>query len=259
MYSCIKNTLIIHPEFNDELKGKMRTDMKKHERLIFANYKNKKKYEDKYIKPKKYSNDNAQLKHIQQFPYSKSQYMCSKFNNEIDNTLPENIKYLQLGYSFNHTVDNLGSGLEHIVFGYEFNQRVDNLPFTIKSLIFGYSFNQTVDNIPCSIVRLELSYSFNQKIDDLPIGLEILVIGKNFSHNINCLPSTLVHLEIKSKYYNDDHYNKKVLNICALPKNLKEIDFIDKNRYNRYGGTKIEKYDIHNIKYKFGKKNIDFF
>ena len=86
MYSCIKNTLIIHPEFNDELKGKMRTDMKKHERLIFANYKNKEEYEDKYIKPKKYSNDNAQLRHIQQFPYSKSQYMCSKFNNKIDNT-----------------------------------------------------------------------------------------------------------------------------------------------------------------------------
>lgn len=256
MYVCIKNTLIIHPEFNDVLKGKMRTDMKKHERLIFANYKNKEEYEDKYIKPKKYSNDNAQLSHVKQFPNPYNQYMCSKFNNQIDNTLPENIKYLQLGYSFNQSVDNLGSGLEDIVFGYEFNQRVENLPFTIKSLIFGYSFNQTVDNIPCSIIRLELSYSFNQKLDDLPIGLEILVIGKNFSHNINCLPQTLVHLEIKSKYYNDDYYNKNLLNICALPKNLETIIFIDKNKWNK---TKIEKYDIHNIKYKFYKKNINFY
>ena len=42
-----------------QLKGKMRTYMKKHKRLIFANYRNKEEYEDKYIKPKKYSNDNA--------------------------------------------------------------------------------------------------------------------------------------------------------------------------------------------------------
>lgn len=259
MYTCIKNTLIIHPEFNDVLKDKMRTDMKKHERLIFANYKNKEEYEYKYIKPKKYSNENAQIKYAKQFHNLNSQYMCSKFNNKIDNTLPENIKYLQLGFSFNQSVDNLGSGLEDIVFGYEFNQRVDNLPFTIKSLIFGYSFNQTIDNIPCSIIYLELSYSFNQKLDDLPIGLETLIIGKNFSHNINCLPQTLVHLEIKSKYYNNDYYNKNVLNICALPKKLETIIFIEKNNCDEYGTKKIEKYNIHNIKYKFCKKNIDFY
>ena len=257
MYICIKNALIIHPEFNDELKGKMRTDMKKHERLIFANHNNKEEYENIYIKKKKYLNVNAQLRHAKQFSNSTNKYMCSKFNDQIDNRLPENIKYLQLGYSFNQTVDNLGSGLEDIVFGYEFNRRVDNLPFTIKSLIFGYSFNQTVDNIPCSIIRIELSYMFNQKLDDLPIGLEILVIGKNFSHNINCLPRTLEHLEIKSKYYNNNHYNKNVLNICALPKNLKSIIFIDKNKDGE--SNKIEKYNIDNIKYKFCKKNIDFY
>jgi hypothetical protein len=242
--------MIIYPNFNNELDGKIKTIISKHTKLIFSNFSCTDKYNHIYIKKKSiYSNEikiykENRYNHNNQISYSKSM-----FNKQIDNNLPSSIKYIKLGHSFNQTVDNLGTTLEEIIFGYDFNQRVDYLPFSIKSITFGYLFNQPIDNIPNSIIYLSLSYSFNNKLDDLPIGLETLVIGESFSNDINCLPKTLKFLEIKSKYYDDYYYIKNHLNICSLPKNLEVITIV--NKYKQ-----IEKYNIDNIKYKFEKEKL---
>lgn len=81
------------------------------------------------------------------------------------------------------------------------------------------------------------------------------MIGKKFSHDINCLPKTLKFLEIKSKYYSDYNYINNYLNICSLPKNLEAITIVNKS-YQTGNYKQIEKYNIDNIKYKFGKEKI---
>lgn len=250
MYYSIDEYIIFHPNFKNELDGKIKTIIGKHTKLIFSNFSCIDKYYDIYVKKKGiYSNEIKIYK--EKGYYNNFSYSESKFNTQIDHNLPSSIKYLKLGHSFNQTVDNLGTTLEEIIFDYEFNKQVDNLPFSIKSITFGYSFNQSVDNIPNSIIYLSLSYSFNKKLDDLPIGLETLIVGKNFNHNINCLPKTLKFLEIKSKYYADSFYVKKYLNICALPKKLEEIT-LHVDSYEK----KIQKFNIDNIKYQFGKEII---
>lgn len=249
MYSNVKDALIFHPSYNQKFSNKILSTMKRYPKIIFAN------------SEKQYKNICEKNKFQNEIYFFEKQYYgnnyCSKFNQQIDNTLPDNIQYIKLGYDFNQTVDNLPINITHLAFDYKFNQRVDNLPFSIKYLIFGYEFNQTVDNIPNSIIYLELSYLFNQKLDDLPIGLEKLIIGKKFSYNINCLPKTLKYLEITSQYYNCDHYNKYELNICALPKSLELIVF-NPNNYYDYIKLKIDKqiFNLDNIKYKFGKNKI---
>jgi len=248
MFIGIKDTLIIDWNFNDELNGKINKAIKTNSKLIFSDFEWKEKYEDIYINKKGIYKNTIKL-----YKHNLYNYRGARFNKQIDNKLPFNVKYISLGHSFNQTVDNLGSGLEEIIFGYSFNQRVDNLPFTIKLLTFGYSFNKPVDNIPNSIIYLSLSYSFNCKLDNLPIGLETLCVGKNFSHNINCLPKTLKYLEIKSKYFNDKYYLTQVLNIYRLPKNLEIIVFKYKNHFNEETN---DKYNLDNIKYKFGKNKI---
>ena len=214
MYYSIDDCIIFHPTFNNNINGKAKAIINKHTKLIFSNHAFVDSYHDIYVKKK----NGVYLNHHQ------NNCNGSEFNKQIDNKLPNSIKYLDVGNSFNQSVDNLGMNLEEIVFGRAFNQPVDNLPFSIKSLTFGHSFNHPINNIPNSIVYLSLalSKSFNNKLDDLPIGLETLIIGNGFNHDMNCLPKTLTYLKIHSKYYNDDHYNKYDLNICSLPKKLKD-------------------------------------
>jgi len=215
MYSCIDEYIIIHPNFDKDLDGKIKTLIGKHTKLIFSNFSCIDKYVDIYIRKKnKYANE---IKIYKTMCYQNSLfYTKSLFNKQIDHNLPISIKYLKFGHKFNQSVDNSGMTLEEIIFGYEFNQHVDNLPFSIKSITFGYEFNQPIDNIPNSIIYISLSYSFNQKLDDLPIGLETLIIGKNFSQNINCLPKTLKFLEIRSKYYNNCIFWGGLFYYCIL-------------------------------------------
>ena len=252
MYLSIDEYIIFYPKFNGELDKKIKTIIGKHTKLIFGNFSCFDKYNDIYVKKKGiYSNE------IKIFKYkglrNDFSYSGSLFDKQIDHNLPSSIKYLKLGHSFNQTVDNLGNTLEEIIFSYEFNQHVDNLPFSIKSITFGFSFNQPINNLPNNIIYISLSYSFNNKIDDLPIGLETLIIGKNFSLEINCLPKTLKFLVIKSKYYSDYAYLKNNINICALPKKLEEITFCNNFSY------KNEKFNIDNIKYRFGKKKMIYY
>jgi hypothetical protein len=236
MYTCLSNTIIIHPDFNDDLKGKIRTILKKYKRVVFSNFNCVDKYEDIYIRNKKFYKDEYNF-----FSQRNKIYMPSKFNKQIDHNLPENIECLELGHEFNLSVDGLPQTLKFIKFGHEFNQSIDNLPFSLNKLVLGHEFNQFVDNLPNSLISLELGYQFNKFVDDLPSGLESLVLGKLFNQNINNLPRSLVFLEIKSNYYND---------VRQLPKNLFDITFSYKI-YSSDDNISQDKYNSENISYRF--------
>ena len=85
-----------------------------------------------------------------------NQFMESRFNRPINN-LPNSIKTLKFGFSFDQSVDNLPNSIENLTFGYRFNQPVRNLPNSIKDLRFGIEFNESLDDLPFSIVRLTIA------------------------------------------------------------------------------------------------------
>lgn len=54
MYHSIDKYLIFYPNFNDELDEKIKKIIRKHTKLIFSNFSCVDKYNDIYIKKKKY-------------------------------------------------------------------------------------------------------------------------------------------------------------------------------------------------------------
>ena len=268
MFTLVKDIVIIHPEFDDEISKTLLTKFKKYKKIIFSNYylkesenivngnikksKNNKnsntdikieqEYHDIYVKPKYKSN--FYVEYEQEYTSNNLYLKKSSFNKPIDNNLPEHIISLILGWFFNKSVDNLPLTLKEITFGHEFNQPVDNLPFTLENISFGYSFNQYIDNLPNSLKLISLGYSFNQSIDDLPNTLEKIFLGKIFDFPINNLPISLVEITIKSNYQRNDIYR--------LPKNIQKITFIIGNESYH----KLDIYTIDNIKYKFNCKIV---
>jgi hypothetical protein len=246
MFICIEDMIIIEPNFNDEIEGKLKNTLRKskYKQLIFANEKKKDdNYEKMYLRKKiNTSNDGDYYSNISQFNKKIDYSNISQFNKKIDNKIPENIEIIILGYGFNQTVDNLPLSLKSIEFGYSFNQFVDNLPYSLESISFGYSFDKPICNLPNSIIKLKLGYSFNNCVDDLPNGLEILILGNAFSKNIDNLPISLKFLEIKNRYYKND--------VIRLPKSLELIKMYSWNGEENYNSSNI-KFRFNNIKMLF--------
>jgi hypothetical protein len=273
MFSILENTIVIPPQFNEEINKNTFRKYKNCNKIIFSNYTllehpstcyftqnydfSSKLYKKFYLKNLNVINDFYQkiyfkIKHHANIyenkyrDYNGVNFIESKFNKAIDDKFPDEIKILVLGWNFNQSVDNLPITLKELVFGYKFNKTVDNLPFTLETIVFGQSFNNFINNLPNRLKSIALGKSFNHPIDDLPNTLEKIELGENFNYPINNLPISLLELIILSDYQRQDIYQ--------LPKKLDSITFIPIE--SSYKST--EKYNSQNIKYKF-KNNIYFY
>ena len=114
-YICDENTIIIDPEFNEELSSEYLSILSNYKHVVFSGYKLCKSLLKKYK------------------------------NNECIN----------IGGKFNKPIDKLPNSITHLTFGYNFNQPVDNLPNSITHLTIGSCFNQPVVNLPKNINYIE--------------------------------------------------------------------------------------------------------
>jgi hypothetical protein len=151
----------------------------------------------------------------------------SQFNQTLSkDTMPSNLKSLDLGINFIKKLENLPDNLEHLSVSHRFNTQI-NLPNNLKSLSFGDAFNQKLELpnkleslsfgfhfnkplvLPKSLKKLNLSTKFNQNIT-LNDGLEELFLGLHFNQALK-LPNSLKILKVQ---------NKDILNKITLNKNV---------------------------------------
>lgn len=159
-------------------------------------------------------------------------------NINVTRFLPQNLKELKFGYSFNQKICNpehistfIPFSVEKIEFGYSFNQSITfGLPQSLLYLKFGYSFNQPIQYSPLgSLLYLKFDYSFNQEIGDiscsyLPDGLKYLSFGFSFNQEIgdtrvNYLPDGLKYLSFGFSFNQPLYAGFRYL----LPRNLEEL------------------------------------
>jgi len=151
----------------------------------------------------------------------------SLFDQNIDSLNKcDNLKYLQFGYYFNKSTDNLPKNLKTIIYGYSFNKSLNNLP-QIEILKLGFCFQQSLDFLPSSLLHLELLFHYphnirmhinpfknikrNLSLSNLPRRLETLKITRLDGINIEDLPKSIKNLvtdEIPVQYY-ASYYNSK--------------------------------------------------
>lgn len=151
----------------------------------------------------------------------------SQFNQTISkDTIPSNLKSLNLGINFIKKLEDLPDNLEHLSLGHRYNTQI-NLPNNLKSLSFGDAFNQKLELpnkleslsfgyhfnkplvLPKSLKKLNLSTKFNQNIT-LNDGLEELFLGLHFNQALK-LPNSVKLLKVQ---------NKDILNKITLNKNV---------------------------------------
>jgi hypothetical protein len=121
-------------------------------------------------------------------------YVRSLFNQSVSGLLPESIKELYFGHSFNQPLEGLPQSLTHLTFCYSFNQPLEGLPQSLTHLTFGYSFNQPLEGLPQSLTHLTFGCSFNQPLEGLPQNLTFLKFGKFFNKHVN-LPKSIRRLK----------------------------------------------------------------
>lgn len=57
---------------------------------------------------------------------------------------------------------------------------VDHLPRSLKELDLGATFNQSIEHLPDSIVSLKLHKGFDQPLDKVPQSLRFLLLPANY-------------------------------------------------------------------------------
>ena len=137
----------------------------------------------------------------EEFVEDKDTYYIYENKPITDEMIEEMKKYKKVyfGDSFNQSIcDCLPNTITHINIGYSFNQSLDNLPSTIQCIYFGANniFNMPLDNLPEGLVDLDLNMcrNFNQPINKLPSSLEILKLGSEFQQSVDNLPPNLKKL-----------------------------------------------------------------
>jgi hypothetical protein len=188
-----------------------------------------------------------------------SNYNYANDNNIID--LMIKYKKVQIDDAFDVPIDFLPNGITHLNIGESFNQSIDNLPITLKSLIIskfrnvGYVlFNQPLDNLPYGLeyLYIDFTYVFDQSLRNLPPTLKHFEIrNKTFIKNIdvNSFPDSIETIKIKRLNY--DIINR-------LPANLKKF-YIN---FNSNFDSNDEEYDpespVNRFIDRFSSSNIDF-
>ena len=158
----------------------------------------------------------------------------SMFNKSI-NGLPNSLRHLIFGYSFNRVII-LSDSLTHLTFGYCFNQDI-NLPNSLTHLTFCKNFNKLVI-FPNYLTHLTFGYDFNQFIL-IPNSLTHLTFGRNFNKNIE-LPENLLFIKM---------FQPSIEMVEKMPNHVKELciyfDYCDVFRLENLPNS-IEKLEINN-------------
>ena len=139
----------------------------------------------------------------------------SEFNKPI-NFLPNNLKIIALGYSFNQPIV-LPNELEEFRMGYKFNQPIV-LPNTLKKLVIDGSFKQEID-LPFGLEELTLMCN-HKVIDYLPHSLKTLNLGRYFDMDLDNLPTALHQLDfdIESCFERDLNNLPNSIKSLGLPR-----------------------------------------
>jgi hypothetical protein len=178
-------TLIIHPEFNGELKD----SPKETEIIIF-----KPTYvyftfgRKKVILPK----------YFLIFPQSLKIIIFSHYFNQKVYNLPKNLTHLTFGFNFNQKISNLPKNLEYLKIGYptKFEKQII-LPKNLKKLSLNCN-NNLINNIPKHIEKIYISFHY--------CLVEIIDNNNNNNNNIikiDNLPPTIKKIVIE----NEKHKN----------------------------------------------------
>ena len=188
----------------------------------------------------------------------------SNYNYANDNNITDlmiKFKKVQIDDAFDVPIDFLPNGITHLNIGESFNQSIDNLPITLKSLIIskfrnvGYvKFNQPLDNLPYGLeyLYIDFTYVFDQSLRNLPATLKHFELrNKNYTKNIdvNSFPDSIETIKIKRLNY--DIINR-------LPANLKTFNM----NYDSANYRNDEEFDPESPEAKFinrfSGRNIDF-
>jgi hypothetical protein len=131
------------------------------------------------------------------------------YEDILSGILPPNLKYLNVGDSFNKSVDDLPL-LETLILGNSFDGNVDKLPITLKTLVIGNAFRKSVDNLPPNLISLTIGDGFNGNVDNLPLSLIKFKVGNRFNNNVDHLPFKLISLILGHRF------NKTIDNLPDL-------------------------------------------
>ncbi len=139
--------------------------------------------------------------------------------NQTFEDLPDTLKELNFGDTFNGVLPRLPSGLKVLRFR-AFDQPLQLLPQQLTELFLGDHFNQPVDQLclPESLRVLVFGTRFNQPVYHLkwPAGLKSLVFGRDFNQHVEGLPDGLTHLTFGYRF------NRPIF---ALPPALQALTF----------------------------------
>lgn len=91
--------------------------------------------------------------------YNKTKIFEKTFNQPINKyNLDSNIECLDLGNSFNQSIDDLPSKLKYLILGKKFSYPIDNLPSELKYLVIN---SNSVFNQPQIVYLINLSIIYH--------------------------------------------------------------------------------------------------
>lgn len=101
------------------------------------------------------------------------------FNQPIQ--LPNSLTHLELGFEFSQQI-NLPN-ITHLKFFCNIPYLLNNLPNSLKKLVLGESFNLALNNLPNSIEHIEiLNWEYNERIDPIPLNLTLIKCPRYFKY-----------------------------------------------------------------------------
>lgn len=150
--------------------------------------------------------------------------------------LPDSIKQLTINY--NCRIVKLPENLKYLKIGFSYNYKLPPLPDKLEELLLMLDYNHPIYKFPKNLKKLILSNCYNHPIDKFPKHLRELQIGKSYSYQLPELPKSLIHLTYMSNHIDlpqlPDSLN--ILHIGRnqylnnLPTNLKSLYLM--NNYN---------------------------
>lgn len=152
-----------------------------------------------------------------------------RINGNVGVVVPEGIKQLKLGGSYNLPLPNLPHNITHLKFGHSFNSTISELPLSLSHLTFGDMFDQPLPHFSSckNLTHVTFGYCFNRELI-VEEGMEeyifpyvkFIKFGQQFDQCLDIyLPESLVSLEIGQAYskkiYLKDYPNLQHLTLLA--------------------------------------------